>query len=38
MQIEGTAGEDGMTDIYKSQEISASRMANHRDKQALCEA
>ncbi len=30
MQIAGTAGEDGMTHLYKSREISASRMANHR--------
>ncbi len=37
MQIAGTAGEDGMTDIYKAREISASRMANHRNKQALHE-
>jgi len=37
MQIAGTAGEDGMTDLHKPREISASRMANHRDKQALHE-
>jgi len=37
MQIAGTAGEDGMTDPYKSREIRASRMANHRDKQDLYE-
>ncbi len=37
MQIAGTAAEDDMTDLYQSREISASRMANHRDRQALYE-
>ena len=37
MQIAGTAAEDGMTDLCQSWEISASRMANQRDKQALYE-
>ena len=35
MQIADTAAEDGMTDLCQSREISASRMANQRDKQAL---
>ena len=35
MQIAGTAAEGGMTDLYQAREISASRMANQRDKQAL---
>ena len=34
-QIVGTATEGGMTDLYQSREISASRMANQRDKQAV---
>ncbi len=37
LQIAGTAAGDGMTDLCQSQEISATRMANQRDKQALCE-
>ena len=37
MQIAGTAAEGGMTDLHQSREISASRMANQRDKQALYE-
>ena len=37
IQIEGTAAEDGMTDLCQSRDISASRMANQRDKQALYE-
>ncbi len=35
MQLAGTAAEGGTTDLYQSREISASRMANQRDKQAL---
>ena len=35
MQVAGTATEGGTTDLYQSREISASRMANQRDKQAL---
>ena len=35
MQIAGTAAESGKTDLYQSREISASRMANQRDKHAL---
>jgi len=35
MQIAGTTAEGGTTDLYQSREISASRMANQRDKQAL---
>ncbi len=37
MQIAGTAAEDGTTDLCQSREISAARMANQRDKQALHE-
>ncbi len=37
MQIAITAAEGGMTDLYQSREMSASRMANQRDKQALYE-
>ena len=37
LQIAGTAAGDGMTDLYQSREISATRMANQRDKQALYE-
>ena len=37
MQIADTAAEDGMTDLCQSREVSASRMANQRDKQALYE-
>ena len=35
MQLAGTAAEGGTTELYQSREISASRMANQRDKQAL---
>ena len=35
MQIAGTTAEGGTTELYQSREISASRMANQRDKQAL---
>ncbi len=37
MQIAGTAAEDGMTNLCQSREMSASRMVNRRDKQALYE-
>ncbi len=37
LQIAGTAAGDGMTDLYQSREISATRMANQMDKQALYE-
>ena len=37
LQIASTAAGDGMTDLCQSQGISATRMANQRDKQALYE-
>ena len=37
MQIAGTAAEGGRIHLSQSREISASRMANQRDKQALYE-
>ncbi len=37
IQIAGTTAKGSMTDLYQSWEISASRMANQRDKQALYE-
>lgn len=37
MQTAGAAAEGGMTVLYQSRDISASRMAHQRDMQALCE-